>query len=289
MLDGLAKGIDRQASVKLSAEGQKAYEQLQVSATARGKWVYLGKRLGVTAIEGQLSSIVQNLRTQVVNASVDDSARVEAARQLMELTGGAGDVVTFLATLITPKTNPVLASGVLNSIGGSQSPEAGQALIKLLPTLTPSLRQDALVMLLRRREWVPMTFDAIDAKQLSSTDLALDQRTMLMNHPDRAISERAKKVFASSGGLPNPDRQKVIEQYLASAKQAGDADKGKVVFKAQCAKCHMHSGEGNRVGPDLTGMATIPRKSCCSTSWIRIAASKGHSGCGLLRWKMAGS
>lgn len=32
------------------------------------------------------------------------------------------------------------------------------------------------------------------------------------------------------------------------------------MFKKHCAKCHMHSGEGIKVGPDLTGMAVHPKK-----------------------------
>ncbi len=35
--------------------------------------------------------------------------------------------------------------------------------------------------------------------------------------------------------------------------------RGKEVFKQQCLKCHTHSGEGGKVGPDLTGMAAHPR------------------------------
>ena len=33
-----------------------------------------------------------------------------------------------------------------------------------------------------------------------------------------------------------------------------------MVFKNQCSKCHTHSGEGNKVGPDLTGMAVHPKE-----------------------------
>lgn len=42
---------------------------------------------------------------------------------------------------------------------------------------------------------------------------------------------------------------------LDATKKKGDADLGKVVFKNQCAKCHVHGSEGTRIGPDLTGMA----------------------------------
>src|SRR5205807_8090978 len=39
----------------------------------------------------------------------------------------------------------------------------------------------------------------------------------------------------------------------------GDVAKGKEVFKANCMKCHTHSGEGAKIGPELTGMAARPK------------------------------
>jgi hypothetical protein len=59
--------------------------------------------------------------------------------------------------------------------------------------------------------------------------------------------------------LPNPDRQKVLEELLPLTEQTGNAALGKEVFTKQCAKCHTHSGEGTKVGPDLTGMAVHPK------------------------------
>ncbi|NNE01335.1 MAG: c-type cytochrome, partial [Pirellulaceae bacterium] len=39
----------------------------------------------------------------------------------------------------------------------------------------------------------------------------------------------------------------------------GDVAAGKKIFTKNCANCHMHSGEGQKVGPDLTGMAVHPK------------------------------
>src|SRR5438067_7664541 len=46
---------------------------------------------------------------------------------------------------------------------------------------------------------------------------------------------------------------------MALTERTGDSTAGKVIFKNQCAKCHMHSGEGARIGPALTGMAVHPK------------------------------
>ena len=77
-------------------------------------------------------------------------------------------------------------------------------------------------------------------------------------HPDRKVRDRAQKIIAAGGGLPNADRQKVIDEILPVVARGGDADRGKHVFKENCGKCHVHSGEGGKVGPELTGMAVHP-------------------------------
>jgi putative heme-binding domain-containing protein len=90
-------------------------------------------------------------------------------------------------------------------------------------------------------------------------DLKLDQKQALSNHPDKQLQARATKLMAASGGLPNPDREKVLLEKLPLVKLTGNVELGKAVFKKQCAKCHKHSGEGENIGPDLTGMAVHPK------------------------------
>ena len=50
----------------------------------------------------------------------------------------------------------------------------------------------------------------------------------------------------------------MIQAVLPVVRAGGDAARGKGIFKEQCGKCHTHSGEGGKVGPELTGMAVHP-------------------------------
>src|SRR5262249_25293574 len=129
-----------------------------------------------------------------------------------------------------------------------------------LPSLTPAARSAGIGVLLARPEWTRKLIAAMDAGKLQVTDLALDQKQALAEHPDTTIRNRALAVLKRGGALPSPDRQKVIDDYLVSTKEKGDVAAGKVVFKNQCAKCHKHNGEGENIGPDLTGMAVHPKE-----------------------------
>jgi uncharacterized protein len=131
--------------------------------------------------------------------------------------------------------------------------------VQAMPSLTPVVRPLALRTMLGRAEWTKSLMAAIDDGSIRLDELSLDQKQALSTHPDSSIASRAKDLISRGGGLPDADRQKVIEALSPIVLTGGDASKGKLVFKEQCAKCHTYGGEGGKVGPDLTGMAAHPK------------------------------
>jgi putative heme-binding domain-containing protein len=109
-----------------------------------------------------------------------------------------------------------------------------------LAALTPAARPAALRQLLGRADWTMAMLTGIEEGKVRLDQLSLDQKQALAAHRD-------------------PDRQKVIDELAPAVLKGGDAARGKLVFQQQCAKCHVHSGEGGKVGPDLTGMASHPK------------------------------
>jgi putative heme-binding domain-containing protein len=151
--------------------------------------------------------------------------------------------------------------GMLKAIATSEAKEVGARVVEGLDALTPAARSEALKALIARSDWTSALLQGIEGGRVALAQLALDQKQALANHPDRAIAATARKLLASAGGgLPDPDRQKVIEELAPIVLKGGDAAKGKLVYTNQCAKCHIHSGVGGKVGPDLTGMAAHPRE-----------------------------
>ena len=161
--------------------------------------------------------------------------------------------------LVTPQAAPELTAGLLDAIGSSEAPAVGAMIIRTLPQLTPAAKTAALRVLLARPQSTRELLGALQAGQVEVSDLTLEQKQSLANHPDKQIAALAAKVLASGGGLPNPDRQRVVTELLVLTEETGDPVAGKQVFKKHCMKCHMHSGQGNKIGPDLTGMAVHPK------------------------------
>src|SRR5439155_27213547 len=121
--------------------------------------------------------------------------------------------------------------------------------LERLSKLTPSAHAAALSVLLSRTTWTKDLLASADKGKLHLSDLTLDQKQALTDHSDRAIRDKAKELLKRGGALPDADREKVLQELLPITKETGDAKVGKEIFVKNCSKCHVHSGEGTRIGP----------------------------------------
>ncbi len=261
IVNGLAAGWPKNRPAKLEEADDKAIIALltKLSAGARGSLVSLGARLGSKNLDKYSGEVSKTLLTTIQDANASDSARAEAAKQLIEFRPSDPDAAASLLALITPRTSPTLAAGLIAAVSKSNAGEVAAALVKALPALTPSSRADAIRALLGREDWVASYLGAVEKGNVRLDELSLDQKQALAAYPIRAIATRARRLLSQGGALPDADRQKVIDALAPVVLKSGDAAKGKLVFTQQCAKCHRHSGEGGKVGPDLTGMAAHPK------------------------------
>ncbi len=262
IVSGLAKGWPKDRAVTLTDGQERALGTLLTKSTpaSRGALVNLAARWGTKGLEKYTTEIADAAQALVRDESKPEAARVAAARQLIELRPADAAAPLALLGMLTPKTPPGLAAGLVDAIGRSSAPEATRALIAAVPSLTPALKTTALRSVLSKPESTLELLAGVEAGKLRLTELSLDQTTALAAHPDKSIAARAKALIAKGGGLPDPDRQKVIDSFAPLVLKTSDAALGKEVFAKQCAKCHMHSGVGGKVGPDLTGMAAHPKE-----------------------------
>ncbi len=261
LLRGMARGWPKGRPARLDREQAEAIKKLamELPSAARGQLVRLVSPWGNSILDSINAEMATSLLASAKDESLSEQRRVEVARQLIELRAASDETARQLLEIITPRTPPDLAAGLIDAVATGSAPETGNALVERLPALAPASRALVIRALLRRADWTPALMTALEKNELRLSELALDQKQALSAHPNTAIARRARGLLSQGGGLPDPDRQRVIARLTPELRQGGDAIQGKVVFVQQCAKCHRHGGEGGAVGPDLSGVAALPR------------------------------
>ncbi len=262
VLAGVIRGWPRDHAVELSPEAEKSVVELlgRLPANSKGSLIRLATAWGSKELEQYSSKVVEDLLATASARDAEEAARIAAVRELIAFRPADVEVAGKVLDLVTAQAAPSVATGVIDALGGSTAESLGTTLVEKAATLTPAVRGVAMRVLLLRPESVASLLDGIEARTLQLGDLKLDQKQALAAHPNKALADRAKKLLEAGGGLPSPDRVKVLEELLPVATRGGDAKVGKEVFKKNCAKCHQHSGEGEKIGPDLTGMAVHPKE-----------------------------
>jgi putative membrane-bound dehydrogenase-like protein len=258
---GLARGWPAEKRPKVDGRIEQDLEQLvaKLPPEQRGLLIKLAATWGSQKFEKYAEEASRSLLARVKNESLTPQERTAAARELAGLRVTDPETVRTLLDLVTPDAPPEFAAGILTALQRSEVPDAGRLILKRLSGLTPATRAAGLGVLLSRPDWTRALLDGAANGDLRLTDLSLDQKQALSEHPNPRIRQRARALLSRSGALPNPDRQKVVEEFLPITKVKGDTAAGKLVFKDTCSKCHVHGGEGTRIGPDLTGMAVHPK------------------------------
>jgi putative heme-binding domain-containing protein len=262
IISGMEKGWPRAKKVKLLDEEEAALAGFLklVPSAEQSIVISLARKLGSEKLDKFAEEIAATLVATVQNDKAEDAARVTAAKQLVEFRKNDSAAAAALLSLISPRISPQLAQGLIEAAAKSEAAETGVALLEAMKRVTPGNRASVMTAIVSRSEWTKTMLDAAEKAEFTLSELSLDQKQSLAAHPDRGLRDRAKKLLEAGGGLPNADRQKVIEDLFDITKTTGDPVAGKVAYKKVCAKCHTHSGEGTKVGPDLTGMAVHPKK-----------------------------
>jgi hypothetical protein len=261
VITGLS-GASGKLSADLTPEGQKAIGGLlgKASASSRGRLLKLAAGWGVKGLDTQLGELSKGLFVTLADEKASDSARIDAAKQIIEFQPESDDAAKQIVAAVTGKSSAAFSTAIFEALANSRAKNVGPAVVAKLKDLAPTVRPIALRVVLARPESATAFLDAVEKGDLRFDLLALDQKTALAAHPNKEIGTRATKLLAMGGGLPDANRQKVIEELKHVLAKTGDVGQGKKAFVTHCAKCHKHGGEGNTIGPDLTGFAVHPKE-----------------------------
>ncbi|MCX7700343.1 MAG: ThuA domain-containing protein, partial [Gemmataceae bacterium] len=239
ILSSYAKGWPKGSPLELPAAVEEALLQLFPKATPAGQaaLLRLSNAWGSRKFAEQAAAISRSLLAVIGDADKSESQRIAAVRQLAEILPIDEATARELLQVITPQSSPALNEAVLEALSSQRV--GAQLMVERANSWSPVTRAAAVRALLSRIDATKVLLDGLEQGSISLADLALDQREALARHTDRAIADRARTLLSRGGGLPNPDRQKVLDELLPVTKRQGNVEAGRVVYKNNCAKCHV--------------------------------------------------
>jgi putative membrane-bound dehydrogenase-like protein len=213
--------------------------------------------------QAQLDALVKNAWQIVVAEAGQPNPTVEpfaiAAMSVLGrgLSGQNEQVhVGVLTSLLAPRYSPEIRAASVASLVRTGKSFVPTSLLAGWSAHGPALRTQILDALATREDWSLALLSAVESGDIPASQFDARRRQQFVAARSKAVREKAEKVLA---GAVDPNRQKLVETYLAAAKGAsGDADKGRAAFVKRCANCHKLEGAGNAVGPDLAPLTGRP-------------------------------
>lgn len=162
-----------------------------------------------------------------------------------------GDASTFrLATadLLTTSQPVEIQTAVVKALSAAQDESTVATLLAAFPGSTPVVQYEIIEALASFNQRLPILLDAIADGRISAAQITPIRRTLLLNHADEKLRERARSLLALDR---QTSRHDIIAANADATKLPGDIMKGKLLFVRECAACHRIGETGIEVGPSL--------------------------------------
>jgi putative heme-binding domain-containing protein len=215
-------------------------------------------KLAATLLELEASMGIETAlatyRDLLASASARTSERENALNVLLQ----AKDASTAktLLQLIQNDAPASLRRKAIQALASLKDAETPKILGAALPKLSANELPDAVNTLASTKEGAKALLKAVEAKTVPATALSPFLVRQLTAFDDAEINALIKSAWGDVNA-PKADlaeRTKKYRDLLTPAKLAkGDLAKGKMLYTATCGQCHKLFGEGQNVGPDITG------------------------------------
>lgn len=196
---------------------------------------------------------------------------------------------TIHAAALDPAAPEILRRAAAESLGLFANPESKATLSQLardgsssvqsaaiaaLATVDPVTAAEAAALTLAQEKYAnlaPEIFTAFLQRLDGSAVLthamekqppsraAAEAGLTLMNATGRRPPDLARLLSASAGQDPKPFTLDQIDHLISEARSSGNPQRGKAVFERPqlgCVACHAVSGQGGKIGPDLSALGT---------------------------------
>jgi putative membrane-bound dehydrogenase-like protein len=195
-----------------------------------------------------LQSLLARAANTATNPQAPATERLEAIALLAY--GRGPENQKALLPLLDAQQSQAVQSAALASLDRLSASGLAAALMQRWPSLSPTIREKVVDVLLKRPERTEALLGAMESGAIQRRDLSLLQTVALRQHADATLQQRAIKVL---GAAAEARRDEVVRRFLPALELRGDTGRGKAVFQQRCQSCHRLGSDGFAVGPDLAG------------------------------------
>jgi uncharacterized protein len=264
MTEGFVAGWPKSHTLTISSQGKanivNGWLGSSLPIESKSQILQLASLVGIDGLGEGIQKVQSELSTVMMDASRPDANRIAAAVQSVVLQPDNQGTVEEVLKQISTQSSAELSTGLLQSLSGARLKGLGQLVLEQSRSFTPETRKSAIRVLMSRPQTTLELLESIEAGKLSFNDLQLDQKQALRDHPNAEVRDKAIELMKMSGGVPNSDRQKVVEAWMSITHESGDVGNGKAMYQKHCSLCHIHGQIGVNIGPNLTGMAVHPKE-----------------------------
>lgn len=243
------------------SDGLKGYRRVRQPATWNAVVAAAQQRSDqqLSAIVSELSVLFGDGRAieQVRNLVLDPSTDISIRRTALEaLVAGKPDgmVEICLPLLRNPKINVTALRGVT----GSEDPKIAQSLVQNYSRFRSPYRPLVIEALASRTSWADRLLSAIQSGTIPLEDLTAFDVRQIKSLGDEGLAKRVTEIWGEVRDTPAAKRRRIdeLKTMLTASSPAGplrSPSRGRLLFNTHCAKCHRLFGQGESIGPELTG------------------------------------
>ncbi len=261
--EGLSRGWPKNLTITLSDEAQKRFHDRflaeSTSIECKAAVLSVADKWSIRDLDQSVASIQGSLFGIALDSSTNDQSRLSAWEQAIRLSPASPRILDAADKFFTPQLSPEIGNKAMDSLQAARVDGLADKLLAARRKLGPSLASGVIRLLLNRAETTTALLDSIEKGQIQFTDLQLDQRQAILNHPDRVIARRAGDLMKARGAMVASNRQALVDEWMPVTELKGNLANGVVMYKKHCAQCHKHGELGVAIGPNLTGMAVHPK------------------------------
>ncbi len=163
------------------------------------------------------------------------------------------DLAPVLQNLLADKAVRGTALRGLAAYSNETTPER---ILAVYGQLTADEKQDAIATLASRKDYALELLKAMENRAVPRIDVSAYIARQINSLGDKQVTDRLRQVW----GEVHQSAPQKLEQLARYKKllndgymKNADVSNGRLIFSKSCQQCHKLYGEGNTIGPDLTG------------------------------------